>query len=309
MFLRGDRFTIAMTLLLGVIVVVLFVELIDKRTPRHWPSGREAAVSETFHVPLIEEDVPLRLPENAIDTSGLPAKRIIGGVVPHHLLASESLAEFFLILADRPKQPKTIVLLSPNHAEAGAANVQTVEFLWDTPYGEVSTDSTMLQSLINATDVKPAPESFKNEHGIYSVLPYIAHFLPSTQVVPIILRYDTSPAEIAHLVEFLAPLVGDGEVMVVGSVDFSHYLSKTDADKKDTETLEAMQNFDLSQIAHFQSDHLDSPAAILILLQLARATNTQNIRVLRHDNSADGTRGNYDSTTGHFSLLFTSTGE
>lgn len=305
MFLNVNRLTIATTLILGIFAVVLFVELIDRGTSSHQSMGREAITAEIFRVPLTEEDAPLRQPENTIDTSDLASRRIIGGVVPHHLLASEFLVEFFRLLADRQKPPKTIILLSPNHFEVGVVNVQAVEFLWETPYGQVLTDSRLLQRLIDTTDAELAPESFKDEHGIYSILPYVAHFLPSAKVVPVILRHNTSAEEIARLVEFLVPLAEGGETVVVGSVDFSHYLPKSDSDKKDVETLRAIQNFDLSRIANFQSDHLDSPATILTLLQLGKIVDAKEIRVLRHDNSADSARGNYESTTGHYSFFLT----
>ncbi|MFZ1627096.1 MAG: AmmeMemoRadiSam system protein B [Candidatus Moraniibacteriota bacterium] len=309
MFLKVDRFTVAATLLLSAFAILLSVELIHKDAPVDWAEDQGMVDVEVFRVPLTEEDVPLRQPENAIDTSDLVSRRIVGGVVPHHLLASEFLAEFFQLLAERPKLPKTIILLSPNHFEVGSSNLQTVEFLWETPYGQVATDHNTLQDLIDATAAEIVPESFKNEHGIYSILPYVAHFLLSVRIVPVIFRYNTSAEEIGELVDFLKPLVESGDTIVIGSVDFSHYLTKAESDNKDAETLRAIQNFDLSRIADFQSDHLDSPATILTLLQLGRETGIKDIHVLRHDNSADNARGNHDSTTGHFSFFFTGLNE
>jgi AmmeMemoRadiSam system protein B len=314
MFVRGDKFTVATTLLLGGFVVALFSGLLEKDEPVGGTGDEGISSVEVFRVSLFAEDVPLRQPESITDTSGLVSRRITGGVVPHHLLASELLAEFFRLLGERAQQPRTIILLAPNHFEVGSANVQTVEFLWETPYGQVATDSEIFRRLLETTNATPTPESFRNEHGIYNILPYIAHFLPSTKVVPVILRYGTSAREIGDLVDFLKPLVETGEVLVVGSVDFSHYLPKEESDKKDAETLRAMQHQDLSRIADFQSDHLDSPATILTLLQLGQEADAREIRVLRHDNSADQARGSHDSTTGHFSFFLTdlekeSTGE
>ena len=302
---RADRFTIAAMLLLGIFAAVLFTQLIGEHAPADGAQDQVTETAVVFQVPLTEEDVPLRLPENVIDTSDLSSKRIIGGVVPHHLLASEFLAEFFQILADRPKQPKTIILLSPNHFETGLANIQTAAFLWETPYGRVATDTEMLDHLLDATTAELAPGSFSKEHGIYNIVPYIVHFLPSTKIVPVILRYHTSAKEIDELIAFLKPMIETEDVMVVGSVDFSHYLSKEESDRKDQETLRAMQNYDLSRIADFQSDNMDSPATILTLLQLGKKVNVKEIRVLRHDNSADDARGNYESTTSHYSLFLT----
>ncbi len=303
--LRANRFTVAATLALCIAAAVFIVELIDRHASSRQSTGRETNTAEVFQVPLTEEEAALRQPRNAIDVSDLASRRIIGGVVPHHLLASEFLAEFFQLIANRSKQPKTIILISPNHFEVGEANIQTAEFLWETPYGQVSTETETLDGLLTMTDAVLTPESFGSEHGIYNILPYIAHFLPSTKVVPIVLRYNTSAQEIDDLVTFLRPLVESGQVLVVGSVDFSHYLPKDESDKKDVETLRAMQNFDLSQIANFQSDHMDSPATILTLLQLGQKVSAKEIRVLRHDNSADDVRGNYDSTTGHYSFFLT----
>ena len=304
---KTKKFTVAVIVLVVLLGVALSVEFSQKNSTgsAYTKEGAFFDRQREFRVPLNEEDAPLHMPEYPIDVSDIASKRVIGGVVPHHLLASDFLAEFFQLTAAQSNSPKIILLLSPNHFESGAANIQTADLLWHTPYGSIQTDPDVLAQLLQVTNAEITPQSFEAEHGVYNILPYIAHFLPEAKVVPIILRYKTSSEEIAALVSFLKPLVEKGEVFVVGSVDFSHYLSKTESDRKDAETLQAMKSHDLSRIARFQSDHLDSPATILTLLQLANETGANDIRILRHDNSADGTRGSHDSTTGHFSFFLT----
>lgn len=311
MLLQTEKLLVAVGVLFGVCGIFLFFEESQRGSSLTQVTETRIVPDEprVFHVPLNEKDAPLNQPEYPIEGSALSSKPIMGGVIPHHLLASDFLVEFFQLITARSNIPKTIVLLAPNHFETGGANIQTVNFLWRTPYGGVETDTALLQNLLQATGAEEIPQSFEAEHGIYNILPYIARFLPTTKVVPVILRYNTTQQEISELVTFLRPLIERGSVMVVGSVDFSHYLSKAESDRKDAETLLAMKSYDLSRIARFQSDHLDSPAAILILLQLAHETGMSDIHVLRHDNSADGTRGSHDSTTGHFSLLFTGSSE
>lgn len=301
----SNKFTIAVAILFVVSGLLFFLDFSQHHFSRDTSRARrlEDGSRTVFQVPLSKEEVPLDLPRDEIEMTDISTRQIIGGVVPHHLLASDFLSEFFSLLSHRSNRPKTIVLLSPNHFEVGERNVQTVDVLWRTPYGDVETDIDVLRALRAVTNEEDAIQSFEKEHGIYNIVPYIAHFLPETKIVPVILRYRTTSEEIGALVKFLKPLVDREEVFVIGSVDFSHYLSKSESDRKDIETLRAMKGYDLSRIARFGSDHLDSPATILTLLQLAHETGSGEIRVLRHDNSADDTRGSHDSTTSHFSFF------
>ncbi len=288
--------------MIGIILMVGFVLV----TLVMVEDGQSVVSEETtdfpviFQVPLAEEDTPFDVPNYP---ERLPSfENAIGGVVPHHLIAHEFLSEFFEQLGKRQSVPQTIVLLAPNHFEVGEEHVQTAHFLWEAAQGEVETDAAVLEKVRRGGAVI-REDTFQQEHGIYNIIPYIAHFLPGTKVVPILFKHDTTALEIDRLVENIQEVVQDDRVFIISSVDFSHYLPKQESSRKDTETLEAIRKYDVSRIASFGSDHLDSPAAIMTLLQIGQKNDATNVQVLRHGNSADAIRSRSDSTTSHFTLL------
>lgn len=289
-------------IVLGVILIVGFV-LVTRVVFKDDQSvvSREIADSPVnFQVPLAKEDTPFDVPN---DLERLPSfDNAIGGVVPHHLIASNFLAEFFEQLGKRQSVPQTIVLLAPNHFEVSEEHLQSANFIWKTTEGEVETDFIVLEKLKRGGAVIHE-DTFQREHGIYNIIPYMAHFLPGTKVVPILFKHDTTALEIDQLVESIQEDVQGGRVFIISSVDFSHYLPRQESQRKDVETIEAIRKYDMSRIASFGSDHLDSPAAIMTLLQFGQKNDATNIQVLRHGNSADAIRSRSDSTTSHFTLL------
>lgn len=265
------------------------------------PSDLSLEVARTpFRVPLQKEETPLELPADGLAIESFTGA--FGGVVPHHLVASSLLTEFFTLLKNREPVPATILLLAPNHGELGERNIQTADFLWQTALGEIATDPKLLR-VVEKAGAQLVPQSFENEHSIYNILPYIAHFLPGTRLVPIIFKYQTTSSEIETFSQAVAREVAQGNIFIVSSVDFSHYLSQGEADRKDEETLMAIKNFDTSRIAQFGSEHLDSPASILTLLRLGQILDTTGITVLRHSNSAESIRSRNTSTTSHFTFF------
>ena len=256
--------------------------------------------SNRVRVPLTKKETPMEVSGTISETATLSTA--IGGVVPHHLVASSMLADFFSLLSKRAARPTTILLLAPNHFEVGEATIQTTPVLWETAFGTVETDPELLRD-VREGGAEIQPETFIEEHGIYNILPYVAHFLPGAKVVPVVFRYDMTTLEREQFIASILPRIRTGEVFVVSSIDFSHYLPQAEAERKDKETWEALQDFDLSKIARFGSDHLDSPGAMLTLLRIGQELQATNLTVLRHGNSADTIRGRNSSTTSHFTII------
>lgn len=297
----ATRFLVIILIFIVGSLVWLFWEDSNKGREETQLSNLSPRVTDVrFQVPLQKEETPLDLPSDGIAAETFT--EALGGVVPHHLVASPFLAEFFTLLKNREPVPETILLLAPNHNELGENNIQTSDFLWETAFGEVSTDQHLLQVMEKA-GAAIVPQSFENEHSIYNILPYIAHFLPDTKVVPILFKYQTSSREIEAFSQAVTREMAQRNIFIVSSVDFSHYLPQREAERKDEETITAIKNFDVSRIARFGSDHLDSPASILVLLRIGQILDATGVTVLRHGNSAENIRGRNSSTTSHFTFF------
>lgn len=289
----------------GVVVVGVFLGIqlvLFKEQVRETSMNSDYSVSEksVFVVPLKPEETSMTFDQRK--NTDIAVDQVIGGVVPHHLIAGDFLAEFFTFLQRRSVLPETILLLAPNHFESGVADIQTANFVWQTAFGDVETDENVL-AITQKGGAVVQPGTFGQEHGIYNILPYIAHFLPGVKIVPVVFRQEVSTDQIESFVASIVPLVQEKKVVVVSSVDFSHYLSKEEAEGKDQETLVAIKKFDLTEISQYESDHLDSPSALITLLRIGQMLESTKIHVLEHGNSADAIRGRNQSTTSHFTFF------
>ena len=183
--------------------------------------------------------------------------RIRGAVIPHHLLAHRLMAEVFARLQKNP--PSLLVLLGPNHYNRGS-RILTSRLGWQTPFGTVEVDEEVVEQLLDSNIVKKDDIAFTEEHSIGNVMPFVKYYLPYTKVVPIIYHHDVSKKEASLMAEHLANLAEDG-VVIIASVDFSHYLTRQEAEEKDRQTLKVLQENNLDTLFTMGNDHLDSPAA------------------------------------------------
>lgn len=224
---------------------------------------------------------------------------VTGGIVPHHLLATTLIAQFF----SRIKPPKTIILIGPNHPELGAHRILTSRYAWDTPFGAVYPDRALLDTFLESGQVYVDESILVHEHSVAGLMPYIKYYLPQTRVVPLILSHELSGEELDAFSKLLADQLSD-QTMLIASVDFSHYLAGNVAEQKDKETLAAIQSYDYATLGRFQSDHMDSPPSIIALLRAMQTTGADDIRLLQHTNSSKLQNIDYNSTTSYFTLYF-----
>jgi hypothetical protein len=143
-----------------------------------------------------------------------------GGIVPHHLLAGHIDAAFFETIAKQ--RPSTIVLFGPNHFGRGFSDTITTGRDWKTVYGDVPTDRTIVAGLTEAGIAGIEEAIVKEEHSVYSLIPFIKKSLPEAKVVPLILSNRMSFEDADALADALLDIVPKDTVFV-SSIDFSHY--------------------------------------------------------------------------------------
>ncbi len=226
--------------------------------------------------------------------------RILGAVVPHHLLAHRLIAEVFVRLQENP--PPLLILLGPNHHNKGA-RILTSTLGWQTPFGIVEVNDEVVKELQNNNMTKIDDHIFAQEHSMGNLMPFIKYYLPKTKVVPIIYHYDVSKDEATLMAKQLADIVKyDGAI--IASVDFSHYLTRQEAEEKDGETLKVMSEGDLDTLFTMDDDHLDSPASLGTLFLTMESLGLQDFQVLNHTNSGIIIGNDLIETTSYITLLF-----
>ncbi|OGF25454.1 AmmeMemoRadiSam system protein B [Candidatus Falkowbacteria bacterium RIFOXYB2_FULL_34_18] len=230
----------------------------------------------------------------------LSGKRVVAGIIPHHLLAADLISEFFYNLDGQDYD--TIILIGPNHYNQGNAKIITSEYDWETPYGILKNDRNILDILKNYEDIEINENVIGNEHAIYGEVSFIKKYFPKAKMVPLILRSNINKAEGDELVKILMEAVKDKNFLMLASADFSHYKDSLTAQKNDQDSIQAIRSFDFENIYDLD---IDSPPAIYTILKFCELQNAA-FKLLHNSNSALLTnRPELDSTTSYVTGYFT----
>jgi AmmeMemoRadiSam system protein B len=257
---------IRVAVLIGVILVVLYsfkkpIQQSEALTVRFWEE-------KAFY-----DGLPKTKPEY---------QKIYGGIVPHHLVAGEIIADLFSRLS--LQKPKTIILIGPNHYEVGNAPVISSDKDWQTVFGRVELDRKVIDSLKEKNLISFNDQVMLEEHSVQGSMPYIKYFTPKAKIVPLILSNTISKKQLEILADSLQDSVEDGAI-VVASVDFSHHLSSDEADRRDVVTLEIMKNKDIEKLLALKSQNVDSPPSIALIMMLMEKIGHGDFTLDQHTNS------------------------
>jgi len=208
---------------------------------------------------------------------------ISGIVVPHHDLVKKRREALFSTVAQRLDTTNihTVIIVSPNHFNAGKAHIQISDRIWETADGNVQPNKETLNALEAAHAAVKKPSSFDKEHGIKLILGDIKRTFPHAQIVPIILTMDTTDTEVRRLHDVLADTCG--ECIMVASVDFSHYQGAALARLHDNLSIRALQQVD--SVTLMTKAETDSPAALNLLTRWAKSRGTEKFILFDHTNS------------------------
>jgi AmmeMemoRadiSam system protein B len=134
-------------------------------------------------------------------------------------------------------------------------------------------------------------------------VPYIAHYFPDAKIVPIIFTSGLTEKQIDQFVSALVENI-DEKTIVIGSLDFSHYLPSVMTAEKDVVTLAAIEQRNYPVITNFSNDNIDSAVTLSAFLKTMDLIKANNLEVLQHHNSADFIGREINSSTSYFTLFF-----
>lgn len=208
-------------------------------------------------------------------------------IVPHHLVASKSIALGIKNLAS--STPKIVIVISPDHYARCPKLLCTSKGSYQTFFGDVSIDENTVKDL-EKSNLVSSSELFKEEHGVYTIVPYIKHYLPEAKIVPIAISQNTRGSEEsrAEVLKLLRPLLSRKDVALVISSDFSHYLPLAETKQKDSKTQSSFCSGNSSEILNLENpSQSDCPLCLWVLEQEAEKLGFWNPALLAHTNSAE----------------------
>jgi AmmeMemoRadiSam system protein B len=204
---------------------------------------------------------------------------IAAGTISHHLFARDLIAQYFIELA-RCVNPRTIIVIGPNHRARGHPPIALSALRWRTPFGLVEPDSEVIRKLSQTGLACVEEEAFVNEHSIGALVSFIRRTFPGTRIVPIIFKKVANREDCVRLAGVIAGLTD--RPLVLASLDFSHYKTSREAEREDVASLSVLRS-----LAAERTDEafVDSRPAMLTLLQLCRNLRATNVEVVHHTNS------------------------
>ena len=229
---------------------------------------------------------------------------LFGVVLPHHLVTALELTKFYRGVS-QAMEPSLVVIVSPNHYEAGEVVFQTCNCSYETyGMGMLRTSEEDLEMLMLSGLVQLANENFEIEHGVFAHANYVKHFFPEAEILPVIVKGDAGRDELDALVGYFERKYGErfGEdVLFVASVDFAHYMTKEVSDVHDEVSFEAVAGFDYES---YWDIELDSPGSIYVVSKLASEAGFDQVSLIEHTNSQDYFQKFVEETTSHLYITF-----
>lgn len=228
-------------------------------------------------------------------------KSVIGLIAPHHDLAANYTAELFQKIGKR--NIKTVIVVGPNHTNDGNGNIITGLVAYNCLNNQINSDTELVAKLIQDKIATSDVGRLSAEHSIYNIVPYINNYFPEAKIVPVILSGRVTEIQSKKLGKYLANYLND-ETIIIGSVDFSHYLTTEQANANDIVSRAAILNRDYKKLYSLNNDYLDSPATVTAVLTATEKDEANEVSVIRHANMADAIgSGSVPSSTSYFTIL------
>lgn len=235
------------------------------------------------HISLYYYDNTNFYPQSAASFDSIkpvnPRPRIF--ITNQHILAAPLIAKQFALAAD-PKVT-TVILITQNNWNAGAANIITSREGWRTPLGNINVDLPFTDKLIEQGISHEEEDVFIHEHGITGIVPYVAHDFPNAKIVTLVIRDKTPNQELDTLVQQLETL-DLSRTVIVGTIDMSHYMPKYVSDMHDRTTIQTIKEFDYKTLPTLD---IDTTPTLYALMKTAQNGGETDFEVTGHMNSSD----------------------
>ena len=118
-----------------------------------------------------------------------------------------------------------MVFVAPSHYPT-AQRAVTAQSGWQTPFGVVENDRMITETLMGGTLAARADEdNMQLDHAVSGLIRYVKYYLPGAKVAAVLLQNRLEPERVEALAKRLLALSQEKKILLVCSVDFSHYLT------------------------------------------------------------------------------------
>jgi poly-gamma-glutamate synthesis protein (capsule biosynthesis protein) len=212
------------------------------------------------------------------------SQEVVSFVSPHHLVAKEMIDAIFQKVASENKNTpvKSIILISPNHKNAGNGWVNVSGETRAIENGTAEPSDKLVKFLTDEKLAYRQDAIFHGEHGIENLFPYAKKYFPEAKITPLIIR-DGYPEEQAQkLADKLAGFKGE-KTMLILSADFSHYVGKTVSEFHDQKSISILSNLDLEKA---KNADIDCQGGLYLLMEYSALKNCGQFNLMDNSNSS-----------------------
>jgi len=188
-----------------------------------------------------EKTPPVTMPEQeALPPAGANPW---AGTVSHHLLADKLIDTWFSELA-KYRSVKTFVIISPSHYGLSTQTWSLDNCSWNVGNGiTVKTDSKKEKQIAKKLGVSYDSQVFSCEHGVNTLVPYIARYFPKAKICAIAVHGEPplNQRNAQFLADALAPYFteeGKTQNFLLISTDFAHHGNYAGTEFKDNRSRE-----------------------------------------------------------------------
>lgn len=249
----------------------------------------------------LESDISLLLKVSRPEKS---FNKIFGIVSPHagYVYSGKTAAYVYNLLKD--KSYKTVIVISPSHAEFFPGISIYDGDGYETPLGIVEIDNEITDKIVeNSKIIFRGVQGHRREHALEVQIPFLQSVLKDFKIVPIVMG-DQSKMFVDHLAEKISKVV-DEETLVVASSDMSHFYDASEANRLDSVVEQRINEFDFEQLLKDLDDHECEACGggpIAAMMKAASLKNINKSLVINRSDSGDIT-GDKSEVVGYLSAV------
>lgn len=249
----------------------------------------------------LENDISLLLKVSRPEKS---FNKIFGIVSPHagYVYSGKTAAYVYNLLKD--KSYKTVIVISPSHAEYFPGISIYDGDAYETPLGVVEIDNEMTDKIVeNSKIIFKGLQGHRREHALEVQIPFLQSVLKEFKIVPIVMG-DQSKMFVDFLAEKIAEVVNE-ETLVVASSDMSHFYNSDEANRLDSIVEKRINDFDFEQLLKDLDDHECEACGggpIAVMMKAATLNSFTKSLVINRSDSGDIT-GDKSEVVGYLSAV------
>lgn len=230
--------------------------------------------------------------------------KIFGIVSPHagYIYSGKTAAYAYNLLKD--KKYKTVIVISPSHAEYFPGISIYDGDAYETPLGIVEIDQDMAKKLVEKSKtIFRGIQGHRKEHALEVQIPFLQSVLKDFKIVPIIMG-DQSKIFVDELAQKISEVVDD-YTLIVASSDMSHFYSSEEANRLDSVVEKRINEFDFERLLKDLDNHECEACGggpISVMMKTASLKNIYKSAVLNRSDSGDVT-GDKNEVVGYLSAV------